>query len=86
MTRILKSVQVKYFAVLREQANLSEERVEVAADCRTYGELYALLKEKHSFTLPLKMIQVAVDDRFASLDHEIRESARVVFIPPMAGG
>jgi molybdopterin synthase sulfur carrier subunit len=80
----MKTINIRYFALLREQANLDEEQLSVS--CKTYGELYQFLQSKYHFTLPLEMIQVAVDDQFAHLDFEIQESARVVFIPPVAGG
>lgn len=80
----MKSINVKYFALLREEAKTDKE--EVTVPCRTYGELYLHLKEKHQFSLPVEMIQVAVNDEFSHLNHEIAEGARVVFIPPVAGG
>jgi molybdopterin converting factor subunit 1 len=80
----MKSINVQYFALLREQAGLEKE--ELTVPCKTYGELYQLLQEKHNFTLPLEMIQVAVNDEFSHLNHEITEGSRIVFIPPVAGG
>lgn len=80
----MKSINIKYFALLREQAGTSVETLDV--DVKTYGELYELLKAKHNFSLPVKMIQVAVNDEFAKLDQEIESGANVVFIPPVAGG
>lgn len=80
----MKSINVQYFALLREQAGLETEEMKV--DCKTYGELYELLRGKYQFTLPLKMVQVAVNDEFSHLNHEIKDGARVVFIPPVAGG
>lgn len=80
----MKSINVQYFALLREQAGLESEAVEMSV--KTYADLYEFLKAKHSFTLPLQMIQVAVNDEFTHLHHEIVDGARVVFIPPVAGG
>lgn len=80
----MKSISVRYFALLREEAGLESETINVAA--KTYGELYQHLQEKHQFTLPLEMIQVAVDDEFSHLHHDIKDGAQVVFIPPVAGG
>ena len=80
----MKSINVQYFALLREQAGLENEDMKV--ECKTYGELYEHLQKKHQFSLPLKMIQVAVNDEFSHLNHEIKDGVRVVFIPPVAGG
>lgn len=80
----MKKINIQYFALLREQAGLEKETLDVS--CKTYGELYEFLKEKHQFTLPLGMVQVAVNDEFSLIDLEISEGARVVFIPPVAGG
>lgn len=80
----MKSIKVRYFALLREQSGL--EREELKVDCKTYGELYELLKNKHGFSLPREMIQVAVNDEFSQMNREISQEAQVVFIPPVAGG
>lgn len=80
----MKSISVQYFAILREQAGVEKETVEVP--CRTYGDLYSHLQKKHRFTLPLDMIQVAVNDEFSELHQEILDGSRIVFIPPVAGG
>lgn len=80
----MNSISVKYFASLREAAGREQETFETP--CATYADLYRHLAEKHSFSLPLKLIQVAVNDEFASLDSPVRANDRVVFIPPVAGG
>ncbi|MBC7712823.1 MAG: molybdopterin converting factor subunit 1 [Rhizobacter sp.] len=80
----MKSISVQYFALLREEAGVERENLSVPF--KTYGELYSHLQEKHNFKLSVDMIQVAVDDEFAQLHHEIAEGARIVFIPPVAGG
>lgn len=80
----MKSVSVQYFALLREEAGKDLE--EISVPCLTYGELYTHLREKYQFTLPLEMIQVAVNDEFSSLTSLITAGERIVFIPPVAGG
>lgn len=80
----MKSVNVKYFASLREAAGRDHETFETKS--ATYADLYGELAAKHAFPLPLKLIQVAVNDEFASLDSPVRAGDRVVFIPPVAGG
>lgn len=80
----MASISVRYFALLREQAGIETENLSVT--CKTYGELYSFLKEKHGFTIPLEMIQVAVNDEFSQLVNALSDNAQVVFIPPVAGG
>jgi molybdopterin converting factor subunit 1 len=80
----MNSVKVRYFALLREQAQKSEEIYTSAA--LTYRELYQELAQSYQFKLPPEMIQVAVNDEFTNLDATVEEGAQVVFIPPVAGG
>lgn len=80
----MPKLTVEYFASLREQAGI--EREELTSLASTYGELYEELRRKHGFTLPLSMIQLAVNDEFSALDNPCVEGVNVVFIPPIAGG
>lgn len=77
-------LKVQYFAVLREQRGLTEERLDLAVS--TPGELYALLRARHGFTLEPKMVRAAVNGRFAPMDGALASGDTVVFIPPVAGG
>jgi sulfur-carrier protein len=79
-----KSIVVQYFAVLREQAGCGEERVETSA--ASASELYAELAARHGFSLPQRLLKVAVNDDFALWGQALVEGDRVVFIPPVAGG
>lgn len=80
----MKSVNIQYFALLREQAGVETETFKTNG--KTYAELYEELKLKYGFSLPLKLVQVAVNDEFSQMNQEIAEGARIVFIPPVAGG
>lgn len=80
----MKFVNIQYFAILREQAKTENESLKI--ECRTYKDLYQHLQAKHSFTIPLEMVRVAVNSEFAQLNDEILENAEIVFIPPVAGG
>ena len=81
MTRTL---QVQYFAILREQRGLSDEKL--TTEAATPAKLYEELRARHGFTLPADRIRAAVNDTFVSADTPLREGDRVVFIPPVAGG
>jgi molybdopterin converting factor subunit 1 len=79
-----KQVQVRYFAMLREQAGCGEERVETGAS--TPAALYEELRGRHGFSVPAGRLQVAVNDDFVAWDSPLAAGDRVVFIPPIAGG
>ena len=80
----MKSINVQYFALLREQRGVESESIQVP--CRTYADLYQHLKDTYNFTLPVEMVQVAVNDEFSHMNYEVLDGARIVFIPPVAGG
>jgi molybdopterin converting factor subunit 1 len=80
----MNSIHVQYYAVLRERAGRSEETVETAA--RTPADLYAELQQRHPFHLARAQLRVAIDGEFAAWDTPLANGARVVFIPPVAGG
>lgn len=80
----MKCIQVQYFAGLREQAGRGEEKIETSAD--TPAALYRELCRRHGFTLPAGGLKVAINDDFAAWNAPLKDGARVVFIPPFAGG
>ena len=80
----MKSIKVHYFALFRDQAKCEEETLEV--ESHTYGDLYLELSRRHGFDLPPEMIQVAANDEFTSMKSVVMNGAKIVFIPPVAGG
>lgn len=80
----MTSVNVLYFASLRDAAGVPGERVD--SDATDLAALYAELRERHGFALPIDRLRVAVDGAFARWDASLREGAEVVFIPPVSGG
>jgi sulfur-carrier protein len=80
----VKTVSVRYFAILREQRGLGEERV--STNAATTAELYEELRGLHRFTLPAERLRVAVNDEFGSWGASFRDGDTLVFIPPVAGG
>jgi sulfur-carrier protein len=80
----MKRVQVQYFAMLREQAGCGEETVETGAS--TPGHLYCELAARHGFSLPANRVKVALNGEVAPWDAPLEDGARLVFIPPFAGG
>jgi sulfur-carrier protein len=80
----VKTVHVRYFALLREQRGLDEERIATGAG--DAGELYEELRRRHRFTLPAARLRVAINEEFQPWNSVIRDGDAVVFIPPVAGG
>jgi molybdopterin-guanine dinucleotide biosynthesis protein A len=79
-----RTLEVRYFAILREQAGRSEERI--ATRAQTPRELYAELRRRHPFTLDETVLRVAVNAEFGDWDQPLRAGDTIVFIPPVAGG
>ena len=80
----MKHVTVQYFAILREQRGLTQEKMVTTAPTAT--ALYDELRARHGFTLPADRIRAAVNDEFAAATAPLSDGDRVVFIPPVAGG
>ena len=80
----MKSVQIRYFAILREQRGVVEETVSTSA--ATPRALYAELQERHHFSLPHEMLRVVVNSEFSDWDVALVGGESIVFIPPVAGG
>ncbi len=78
------TLQVQYFAILREQRGLKQETLTTSAN--TPAALYDELRTRHHFTLPGDRIRAAVNDAFVDASASLREGDRIVFIPPVAGG
>jgi molybdopterin synthase sulfur carrier subunit len=77
-------IRVSYFALFRELAKCDSE--DILTSSITYKDLYLELSQKYRLNLPADMVQVAVNDEFASMNDTLSHSAKVVFIPPVAGG
>ncbi|SDE38508.1 molybdopterin synthase sulfur carrier subunit [Paracoccus isoporae] len=82
------TLDVLYFAWLRERIGAPKERVETAA--ATVRELVAelvALDDNHAAALSdLSAVRVAVDQELADLDHSLDGVREVAFFPPMTGG
>jgi molybdopterin-guanine dinucleotide biosynthesis protein A len=79
-----KQLRVQYFAVFREQAGRSEERIDTTA--ATPAALYAELQACYPFKLMREQLKVAVNAEFVDWQIALKEGDSVVFIPPVAGG
>jgi molybdopterin converting factor subunit 1 len=79
-----RRIDVKYYALLREQAGRGSESLVTTAT--TPRELYQELRQRHPFSLAPEMLRVAVNSEFAQWEQPLQEGDSVVFIPPVAGG
>lgn len=79
-----KSIKLRYFAFLQEQAKTAEENL--ITDLNTHQELYDFLAKRYGFNLSAAQVKVAVDDEFTTMESTILNQSTVVFIPPVAGG
>jgi molybdopterin converting factor subunit 1 len=79
----MPTVNVQYFAILRERAGQATESVSTSA--HTVGELYAELAARHRFP-DLSRVRAAVNAEFRDWSTPLADGDLVVFIPPVAGG
>jgi molybdopterin converting factor subunit 1 len=82
-----RSVQVLYFAALRELTGLAEEQLDLPADVETVRDLVDHLQRvRPALAGKLASVRVALDEAFAK-DSDALGAARVIaLIPPVAGG
>lgn len=82
------TVDILYFAWLRERIGAPRERVETSA--ATVRELVAELVargDRHAAALSdLGAVRVAVDQALADLDAPLGQAREIAFFPPMTGG
>jgi molybdopterin-guanine dinucleotide biosynthesis protein A len=79
-----RGVHVQYFALLREQAGRSGEKVSTLA--RDARELYEELRTSRGLKLRPEQLRVAINEEFADWSRTLAEGDNVVFLPPVAGG
>ncbi len=79
-----KTIELAYYALLREQRGLSSEKR--ATSAMTARELYLELKEEFGFNLQMEDLKVAINGDFTDNDMPIHDGDTVVFIPPVTGG
>lgn len=78
------TVDVTYYAMLREQRGASNEQVQTEATDTAL--LYEDLAARHHFRMPKEKLKVARNDEFVDWSTPLRKGDRIAFIPPVAGG
>lgn len=79
-----KSITVRYFALFRENAGISQETIESGA--ATAAEIFAELSHRHGSSEPLGHCKVAINDEMAEWDSPVEDGDTVLLFPPVAGG
>ena len=79
-----RSIQVRFFAVLREQTGKTVLDLTTAA--ATPAELYRELQSSLGLTFPANLLRVSINERYVTMEATLQQGDRVVFIPPVAGG
>ncbi len=84
MTKIL------YFASLAETLGMKSEQLELADDCRTVGDLVALLRARGepfagAFDGSTRIL-VAVNQEMSEASAAIGPADEIAFFPPVTGG
>ncbi|WP_026380973.1 molybdopterin converting factor subunit 1 [Afifella pfennigii] len=84
------SLDLRYFAWVRERIGHAEETVEPPAEIATVGELIAWLSARDegyaaAFAVP-EVIRAARDQEHVEHDAPIEGAREIAFFPPMTGG
>jgi len=86
----IATIEVLYFARLREAFGRERERIELPGTVKDVGDLTAWLRSRgdtwaHELA-PGKPVRVAVNQDMASADTVVVNGDEVAFFPPVTGG
>ena len=84
------TLEILYFAWMRQRVGLASERVVAPPEIATLGELVGWLAARDAahasaFENP-RLVRVALNQEFASLDVRFAPGDEVAFFPPVTGG
>ena len=74
------SIQVKFFASLREQIGISDTTIDTAS---TAGEVWDIVTEQAPRP---ETILIAINLEYAKFDSVVKAGDEVAFFPPVTGG
>ncbi|PHS33007.1 MAG: molybdopterin synthase sulfur carrier subunit [Methylophaga sp.] len=74
------SIQVKFFASLREKMGMSESKIDPVS---TAGEVWDITT--HNAERPINIL-VAINLEYAQFDSAVNDGDEVAFFPPVTGG
>lgn len=79
-------IVVRYFAIARERAGCSEERLALSPGSSVRSVLEQLTLAHPDLSAVVPHLRVAVNQEFVSLEATVAEGDEVALIPPVAGG
>ena len=80
----MKRITVRYFALFREQAGISEETLEL--DVETARDVFEQTRGRYGSSEPRGHCKVAINDELAQWSSPVRDGDTVLLFPPVAGG
>jgi len=80
----MKTITVRYFAMFREHAGLSEEVLQT--DAATALDVFEQTRSRHGSTEPSGHCKVAINDEMAAWTSDVNDGDIVLLFPPVAGG
>lgn len=83
------SVQILYFAALRDTLGVADERLALPAEVATVGQLRAHLAGRGGVWGALdggRNVRAARNQTMAAADEPLRDGDEVAFFPPVTGG
>lgn len=83
----MTTLDILYFAAVRDLVGVGEERVDVPDAIRTIGDLGPFLERRHgALAGRLGAVRFAKNETFADESEGIADGDVVALIPPVAGG
>jgi molybdopterin synthase sulfur carrier subunit len=83
------TIQILFFASLRESLGCSAERIELPASLNTVTDLRDFIAgrgEPWTALLTTKNLRAAVNQGMVSMDASIKDGDEIAFFPPVTGG
>ena len=79
-------VEVRYYAVLREQAGVGKDLIEIPSGSNGESLLAAIVRKHPALAPYISSLRLATDSAYVSNVSEISENAVILLIPPVSGG
>ncbi len=80
------TVRLLHFAINRELLGCAEEQMRLPAGSRAADAWAQLVARAPKLAQGTRSQMVAINSRYASLDHPLQDGDELAFIPPVSGG